>query len=383
MLGQAIRNHGKKAGAKPAMSRFAPLLAAVMLLVPTPSRSATVDPRRGVWFESSGLLAKNIGPTIENMKRLHVNSVHVVISSPITDMGLFANCKAHSATLRQAHNCAAQKYVFNFDRWVTKPGRATLPDFIGALQAQHMSVYLMIWPIPTAQYVQSLDKLVQFVRRHPVDGIELEDEENWSPEYIDGFKTNNEAAVAMISYLRNNVPPSVRVGVTTAPRNFSINSFKNDLMVQQADFLSFQTYQNVCSSGGDHCNVTKLSNQYAAGQMQDRGLNLIRQLHLRPGAGVILGLPAYDQSIFPNSGEVNMFRALAHAVCHEIGAHSPPNLTEYAYWSQNNINTRRGDAAYARRFLANCNFDAVRQICNGNLLNDVDTVVRACPGIAK
>lgn len=357
------------------------MLAFVAIMTPSIALSATYN--RGIWFERAGLLEKNIGPTISNLQSLHVDSVHIVISSLVTDMGLFARCKGRTSSLRDIHQCASKQYIFGFDKWLPGQGRATLPEFIDALRSHKMRIYLMIWPSPTKQYVESLYKLTDFVGRHPVEGIELEDEDNWGPTYLGGYETNNKAASAVFSFLRINLPKNTMVGVTTAPRNFTSGLFTNDVLVRDADFLSYQTYQNVCSRGGDHCNLTNLSGSYAAGIMQDRAWRLLDQLPLKPGAKIILGLPAYDQAVGWTGGEANMYKSLAHAVCDFEKNHHNFSMIEIAYWSHANVSSRLGDGAYARRFLMGCTASRVSLVCGKKEMDEQRSAANSCPAVFK
>jgi len=297
-------------------------------------------------------------------------------------MGLFERCKSSTKTLSDARRCAVEQYAFGFDHWLDRTGLATLPEFIDALKAKKMSVYLMIWPVPSKQYVTSLQRLSDFVQKHPVDGVEIEDEENWGTDYISGYKTNNEAALDMFAKLRASLPKGVAVGVTTAPRNFLPSRFSNDALVKLADFISYQTYQNVCNHGGDRCVATKLSGDYAPGRMQDRALALLRQIGLRPGVQVILGLPAYDQAII-YAGDVNMIRALAHSVCSQAKGRYVSSLMGFSYWSYNNVQTKNGEAAYARRFMANCQPRDVERICSIGGEDDLAKIQTVCPNVFR
>jgi hypothetical protein len=168
------------------------------------------------------------------------------------------------------------------------------------------------------------------------------------------------AARRLVETVRSHSAPTLKVGSTNAPNDFVIAKFQNDTLLPLSDFISFQTYQNVCDKTGEHCPTAKLANNYAAGVMQQRAISTLIASHLNAKA-VILGLPAYDQAVWPVTGETNMYAALRKTTCLRK---TNPEIFGDSYWSLRNIELKRGDAAYAKRFLLACTPDAAEKYCD-------------------
>ena len=105
-------------------------------------------------------------------------------------MGLTDDCKKEYKTKNINSNvkkCAAENYVFNFDKWPDNSlHKANLGQFVDQVNSNGIKVILMIWPIPTIQYVHSLKKLTDFTKRHNIYAVELEAEDNWNMSYSKG-----------------------------------------------------------------------------------------------------------------------------------------------------------------------------------------------------
>ena len=182
--------------------------------------------------------------------------------------------------------CAARQHVFAFDLWPenqidkTCGRKAELGTFVNALGKAGIQVILTVWPEPTLNYinvkpcgrVSSLGCLIEFVKNHRkyIYGIELEDEDdNWSDIYMKDVKTGQsdfinltEASTRLMRAIRtglkatrsnaggtNSTPDvgPVKIGVTTNPKNFVLQRLSTDSLLLNSDFISFQTYQPVCT----------------------------------------------------------------------------------------------------------------------------------------
>lgn len=347
---------------------------------PPPAVMTPREPNaRGIWLDAQNVTKQEAEGYIRDFRAMGVSRVHIVISHKITDLKLYDTCK--NSEPKNFKVCSGRKYIFGFDRWYKAgPKYEDLSNFIDTLHAENIQVVLMIWPVPTKRYMDTLRILTEFVTRHPVYGIELEDEDNWSLAYSGGdFATEASATQALMTSLRTGLPATVRIGVTVAPRDFKVASFANDPLLAQADFISYQTYQNICNRSGTECRWDRLSGGYAAGIMQDRAIGVVKTLKY-DGRPIILGVPAYDQAVFGKDAHVNMYTAMKASVC-KTDAQAMPGFIGNTYWSYANIVSKKGDGAYARRFLQYCR--PAKVICSSSNTYEVNLaeMVTACPGL--
>jgi hypothetical protein len=212
--------------------------------------------------------------------------------------------------------------LFNFDKF-PRTKRSQLNRFVDQLHAANFKVIITIWPEPTSQYIESLRVLKEWVsaggRRRKIYGIELEAEDNWHKDYMGmGFGNLNAAADALFQALRGMLP-GMPIGVTTTARDFDVRQFRDDQLLNNADFISLQTYENVCTKNYPYptCNLAKLQGDLRPGMFQRKALEIIRSSGVLkqeyPKAGnkqIIVGLPNYDMGADPKiMGELNMYEA--------------------------------------------------------------------------
>jgi hypothetical protein len=370
---------------------------------------------RGLWFESSGLDRSKLESTIGLLRDLGVKRVHILVSHRFNEMGTYCECargvygkdvaaapqckgsdKADDKVKNsQVRKCAAKVYHFGFDKWIGGRGKVQLGEFVDGLGKSGIQVVLTVWPVPSNSFINvnpcarpqsSLACLTDFVRRHQkyIDFVELEDEEDWAKQYVDGFDNLNQAANALINILKRNLPDRVKVSVTTNARDFNSDGLSDDLLLNKSDIISFQSYQDVCKPYPAHsCNLRNLANPYAPGQMQIRSIKAIRDAGL--GAHpLLLALPAYHQG--PEStGDVNFAKGIANmyigtktAVCQarDVAAaeHDPRRPSKFvgnSYWSYNNVRFNKSHP-YADNFLRFCKVDDIAKRCDadaGQFLN--------------
>ena len=337
---------------------------------------------RGVWWDFSAIDKENMTSEISAMRKYGVSRVHVQISHPVFGMKLYEDCKA--AQPKSVGSCAAKKYSFNFDTWAdTSARKVNLGDFVDELRRNGMKVVLMIWPIPTAQYVASLKRLTDFTKRHEVYAIETEAEENWDMKYSNGdFPDLAAASKSLLDTLRTTLPAGVKIAVTTAPRNFSASHFQSDaILFKSADIVSFQSYQNIYSDDGSRVTYANLSGDYAVGTMQKRAIDTFLKI-ASPQTELILGLPAYDQASPTMSGEISMYIAAKQSVCgsDQVGK----RFIGGNYWSWANIKSKKRDASYAKRFLENCRPEKIALQCSKTAQPpQMEELTAACPALFK
>ncbi len=367
---------------------------------------AQTEYTRGLWFDQAGIPLDSMDGTIDKYRNLGITRVHIVVSEPIDGMGEFKKCKTKNSDNEcvgdECRKCAVKNYPFAFSKWVSRPGRAELGEFVRALNDKKFRVIITIWPVPDKGYLKSLisgdNNLLQFVRKNPVYGVEVEDEpSNWNIRWNVGWKIGDlvypnlkAAEEDLMSKLRKNLP-GVKIGVTPSPKQFSPDNFKDDALLQNADFISFQTYQPVCAKPRniESCNYYDISGEYAAGKMQQNAIDLIKKLGLEKKE-LILGLPAFAQQNAAQTGESNMYTASKTAICKAKDPHPEVNLTGDAYWSAAWIMDKHPETPklfgledYALRFLNYCKENEIAaRACNTTNKDDLgQEMIRVCKGI--
>jgi hypothetical protein len=366
---------------------------------------------RGIWYDVAGIDRENLNgdKEINKLKKQGFSRVHIVVSSSaFSKMGLpcvcvkemygeknYQECKKEGAAFKktdEVKKCAAGKHIFGFDTWLRldKQGnpRPHLGEFVDRLNKAGLQVILTIWPEPTRRYINSLNRLANFVIerkhnliKHKVYGIELEDEENWDKAYTGGDFGGDlgTAADALISTLRAKLPVGTQIGATSGARNFIAEQFSNDKMLvdEHLDFISLQAYQDVITKNKP--DETKISGNYAPGTMQQNAIGAIKRAGLDK-MPLILGLPAYQQEFdsipsLKGNGAANMYRAAKVAICGDADA--PVNLIGHSYWSEANIvGARKKQHPYATDFLTDCPVSKIVKHCADN-----KELAAVCPGI--
>lgn len=388
---------------------------------------------RGIWYDIPGAgldpypktTRSWMEETIDKFKRLCIKRIHIVINDPVTATEVYSTClsderrKNPAATKKQvreigwgcAYNLAKNK-VFALDRWVVYDNnRASLQQFVSAAKAADMDIVFTIWPYPTDVFFDSVFKkplskdndLLEMIRENKPYGIELEDESNWSQRYMQDLSVNlqaravstdlNGAADLLLKDLRaavDKVSPKTKIGVTVSPRDFIQKSFVDDVLFRNADFISFQAYQDVCSwynASVWSCNSGLMSGKYAPGNMEDKAIEVVSKLGLSK-TELIIGLPAYQQGANYILPEENMYVAAKAAICHSKNV----NRIGDTYWSANNITEptpgrprRSIDFAhiYAVNFLTNCQMDKISTHCRDGSEDLTSEMLSVCPGLDK
>jgi hypothetical protein len=457
------------------MSRFAVLPLALAVLQTDLSEAGAIGGKsyvRAIWYDSAGIDVDNIDYEIKKYKSFHVNQVHIVVNGQFDKIArcecqkqaygepVTKQCGAPSRTgiaqLRERgrlmkqnsateKSCLGKSHFFAFDQWLPdEQKREPLGLFVDALGKAKIPVYLTVWPTPNSVFINlkknkngsTLWNLIDFVKRHNrnsqiIKGIEFEDEENWDDAFVDakglenapqpvqsGIQSKNEAASSLISAVRSKLP-SVEIGVTLSPKGFDDKKIVGDVLIEKADFISFQAHQPIykdkdlktpCKSV-----IHLMSGQYSPGRFQRRAISTLISAGLED-KNTIIALPAYHQNMMGNSeqcigyaecastndqvclnkvndaGMVNMFKEAQSLACDsDVLGDKEANISQLrnflggAYWSVANIKHDRDDRGqdYAYKFLSSCDFDAIKRSCgNRDKLSAAD-IERICNKNAK
>jgi hypothetical protein len=100
-------------------SVFVGCIAALFALLGIQNAAAESGYVRGIWYDVSGIDQDLLEPQIAKFTKLGIRRVHIVVSERILDMGLSDECKKKGGDIEK---CAADKYIFGFDKWIPKTG---------------------------------------------------------------------------------------------------------------------------------------------------------------------------------------------------------------------------------------------------------------------
>jgi hypothetical protein len=333
-------------------------------LNPFPKRPKVPDACRGVVITSH--TCNYLGATISKYKRFDVSRVQIMV------------------------NNLPKQDLFKIDNWASGPNRAELGEFIDALHNNGIQVFLTIWVRPTDAYINSLldskSVLLDTVRAHHVEGVEVEDEEPiWSASVVGSNEIANlrTPAAALMNGLRANLPPGILIGVTTNFKGYPGSEvlrekFLQDDLIKMADVISLQAYQPPVS---DKVDPTKLDysktlgkeGEYEPAQFVENAIKLFQKLPVKEGARLILGLPTFGLLSNPNDSPMqSMYKAAITAMC-RTQTFTPGNYIGESYFSANNImepekkadvNQRDVLNARANEFLLQCKKDEMALRCD-------------------
>jgi hypothetical protein len=436
------------------------LLGAVLLIEIAPSpllAEMNSKAGRGIWYDPTGIghdgISENdlevaIKDEIRKFNRLHIDRVHIVLNAQFDQIArcecersknegvaISKKCGGHGQAAimagrekrKNTNICTANAHFFAFDNWTYKTGNETdkkreeiLGIFVDALGSAGKQVILTVWPTPNPNFINvdgrsnksNFSTLINFVKRHDKNiwGIEFEDEDNWVNQYTGSFGNINVAANRLFDAL-SALPSHVKIGATVSPKGSitdnnigakAAETFADDLLLQRANFISFQAYQPAYQNNDPSCSgaFKNLSGPVEPGEFQRRSITAIEGANLS-AKPIIMGVSAFQLFVGMRDGVcidsntcgnnkvckddinkiaiINIFKGTRAAICEG----NFPRSMGISYWSVANLKADLDNRGldYSYDVLAHCLFENISKTCGEGGEFSIDRIKEVCPGL--